>query len=279
MSYPPRVRIVEVGPRDGLQNEAVIPPVAVKVALIDALARAGLTSIEAGSFVSPARVPAMAATAEVLAAMTRQPGVEYPVLVANQQGLQRALAAGVREVAVFGSPSESFSRRNINCGVAESLARFAPLVALAGAAGLRVRGYVSCVLGCPYEGAVAPEAVRDFARRLVEIGCSEVSLGDTIGVGTPRQARRLVETVSRDVPIGRVALHFHDTYGQALANILACLDLGVSGSRQRRGGPRRLPLCGRRHRQRRHGGSGVHAARHGHRDRRGFWIACAPPAP
>ncbi|CAH2604199.1 3-hydroxy-3-isohexenylglutaryl-CoA/hydroxy-methylglutaryl-CoA lyase [Rhodovastum atsumiense] len=228
MSFPERVRIVEVGPRDGLQNEPIQVPVATRVALIEALAAAGLTRIEAGSFVSPKWVPQMAGTEEVLASLRRVPGVDYPVLVPNLQGLDRALAAGVTEIAVFGAASEAFSRRNINCSIAESLDRFAPVVERALAAGMRVRGYVSCVLGCPYEGTVAPAAVAGVAARLAAMGCYEISLGDTIGVGTPLQARHLVERVAQDVPVARLALHFHDTYGQALANTLACLETGVA---------------------------------------------------
>lgn len=228
MTYPARVRVVEVGPRDGLQNEPAAVPVEVKVALIEALADAGLASIEAGGFVSPKWVPQMADTAEVLARLRPRPGVAYPVLVPNLHGLNRALACGVHEVAVFGAASESFSRRNINCSIEESLGRFAPVVEKARAAGVRVRGYISCVLGCPFEGEVSPDAVARVAAGLFAMGCYEVSLGDTIGTGTPLAARRLVERVSAEVPVERIALHFHDTYGQALANILACLDLGVS---------------------------------------------------
>ena len=226
--FPDHVRIVEMGPRDGLQNEARPVSVATKIALIEVLADAGLRSIEAGSFVSPKWVPQMAGTAEVLAGLTPRPGVDYPVLVPNLKGLEAALAAGAREIAVFGAASESFSRANINCSIAESLERFAPVVERALAAGLRVRGYVSCVLGCPYEGAVSPEAVARVAAALAGMGCYEVSLGDTIGTGTPLAARRMVEVVAERVPLERLALHFHDTYGQALANILACLELGVS---------------------------------------------------
>ena len=226
--FPGHVRIVEMGPRDGLQNEARPVSVATKIALIEALADAGLRSIEAGSFVSPKWVPQMAGTAEVLAGLTPRPGVDYPVLVPNLKGLEAALAAGAREIAVFGAASESFSRANINCSIAESLERFASVVERALAAGLRVRGYVSCVLGCPYEGAVSPEAVARVAAALAGMGCYEVSLGDTIGTGTPLAARRMVEVVAEHVPLERLALHFHDTYGQALANILACLELGVS---------------------------------------------------
>ena len=226
--FPGHVRIVEMGPRDGLQNEARPVSVATRIALVEALADAGLRSIEAGSFVSPKWVPQMAGTAEVLAGLTPRPGVDYPVLVPNLTGLEAALAAGTREIAVFGAASESFSRANINCSIAESLERFAPVAEQALTAGLRVRGYVSCVLGCPYEGAVSPEAVARVAAALAGMGCYEVSLGDTIGTGTPLAARRMVEVVAEHVPLERLALHFHDTYGQALANILACLELGVS---------------------------------------------------
>ncbi|HEY4041953.1 MAG TPA: hydroxymethylglutaryl-CoA lyase, partial [Rhodopila sp.] len=223
-----RVTICEVGPRDGLQNEAGIVPAEVKVMLIEALADAGLKTVEAGSFVSPKWVPQMADTEAVLARLRPRPDVGYPVLVPNLQGLDRALACGVREVAVFGAASESFSRRNINCSIEESLARFAPLVAKTRNHGLRVRGYVSCVLGCPYEGAVSPDAVARVASALFTMGCYEVSLGDTVGTGTPLKARQLIEQVATVVPLDRISLHFHDTYGQALANIRACLDLGVS---------------------------------------------------
>ena len=228
MTYPAHVRIVEVGPRDGLQNEPSMVPADAKVALIEALAGAGLTTIEAGSFVSPKWVPQMADTAEVLARLQRRPDVGYPVLVPNLQGLDRALACGVREVAVFGAASESFSQRNINCSIEQSLSRFAPVVEQARTAGLRVRGYVSCALGCPYEGEVPAGAVVHVATRLFAMGCYEISIGDTIGTGTPLQARRLVERVASEVPLERIAVHFHDTYGQALANILACLEAGVS---------------------------------------------------
>lgn len=228
MIYPTYVRVVEVGPRDGLQNEPKTVTAATKVALIEALAGAGLTSIEAGSFVSPKWVPQMASTAEVLSKLRRKPGVSYPVLVPNLKGLEQALASDVQEVAVFGAASESFSQKNINCSIEESFARFAPVVERALAAGLKVRCYVSCVLGCPYEGEIDPEAVAHVAKGLYAMGCYEVSLGDTIGIGTPLKARRLVERIAADIPLDRLALHFHDTYGQALANILACLELGVS---------------------------------------------------
>ena len=227
MTVPARVRVVEVGPRDGLQNEAATVSVEAKVALVEALADAGLTTIEAGSFVSPKWVPQMADTAAVLARIRRRPGVSYPVLVPNLRGLHAALAAGAEEVAVFAAASEIFSQRNINCAIAESLDRFAPVVAEALAAGLRVRGYVSCVLGCPFEGAVEPASVVRVAAALAGMGCYEVSLGDTIGVGTPEQARALVGAVSAALPVRQVAVHFHDTGGRALANIAACLELGV----------------------------------------------------
>jgi hydroxymethylglutaryl-CoA lyase len=228
MTYPSRVRIVEVGPRDGLQNEASIVPVEAKIDLIEALVGAGLKTIEAGGFVSPKWVPQMADTAEVMARLPARTDVAFPVLVPNLQGLERALASGAREVAVFGAASESFSRRNINCSIAESLDRFAPVAEAALAARLKVRGYVSCVLGCPYEGDVPPAAVARVAASLRDMGCYEISLGDTIGTGTPLKAGRLIERVAAEVPVDRLALHFHDTYGQALANILTCLEIGVS---------------------------------------------------
>ncbi len=228
MRLPTHVRIVEVGPRDGLQNEAKLVPLETKIAMIEGLADAGLQVIEAGSFVSPKWVPQMADSAEVLARVRRKPGVSYPVLVPNMKGLEAALAAQVHEVAVFGAASESFSQKNINCSIAESLERFAPVCAAALAQGLKVRGYVSCVLGCPYEGDVAPAAVARVAKALRDMGCYEVSLGDTVGVGTARKAQEMISTVSSVVPVEQLALHFHDTYGQALANILSCMEMGVA---------------------------------------------------
>lgn len=228
MNYPENVRIVEVGPRDGLQNEAAMVPVEVKVALIEALAGAGLKSIEAGSFVSPKWVPTMAGTAEVLARIRRAPGVSYPVLVPNLKGLEAAIAAGVEEIAVFAAASETFSQRNINCSIEESLARLRGVAGAAVARGMRVRGYVSCVLGCPFEGEIAPKAVVRVAKNLHATGCYEISLGDTIGVGTPLKAQRMLEAVAEQVPVRALAVHFHDTWGQALANILASLQLGVA---------------------------------------------------
>ncbi len=228
MRLPKRVKMVEVGPRDGLQNEPEGVPAAVRIALIDRLAAAGLKVIEAGAFVSPKWVPQMADTAEVLAGVQRRPGVRYPVLVPNQKGFEAALAAGVEEIAVFGAASETFSRHNINCSIAESLERFRPICAEAAARRIRVRGYVSCALGCPYEGEIAPEAVAEVAAALLGLGCYEISLGDTIGVGTPGRTRAMIEAVADRVPRRRLAVHLHDTYGQALANVLAALQAGVA---------------------------------------------------
>ncbi|WP_119680183.1 hydroxymethylglutaryl-CoA lyase [Indioceanicola profundi] len=222
------IRIVEVGPRDGLQNESRAIALDTKVELIDRLAATGLKSIEAGAFVSPKWVPQMAGSGEVLTRIRKAPGVAYPVLVPNEKGLEAALAAGAQEIAVFGAASESFSRRNINCSIAESLDRFRPVAEQALAAGLKVRGYVSCVLGCPYEGEIDAGKVAEVAAALVSMGCYEVSLGDTIGVGTPARAKRMAQRVAQDVSADRLALHFHDTYGQAVANILACLETGVA---------------------------------------------------
>jgi hydroxymethylglutaryl-CoA lyase len=228
MPLPQEVRIVEVGPRDGLQNEAVTVPLDVKLALIEALADAGLKTIESGSFVSPKWVPQMADTDQVLAGIRRRPDISYPVLVPNMKGLEAALAAKAEEIAVFGAASESFSQKNINCSIAESLDRFRPVVEAALAEGIKVRGYVSCVLGCPYEGEIAPNAVAAVSKALGDMGCYEVSLGDTIGTGTPLKAKAMLAAVARDIPMARLAVHFHDTYGQALANILACLEEGVA---------------------------------------------------
>ncbi|MBA1275863.1 hydroxymethylglutaryl-CoA lyase [Stutzerimonas azotifigens] len=225
---PRQVRLVDVGPRDGLQNESQPIAVADKVRLVDDLTDAGLRYIEVGSFVSPRWVPQMAGSAEVFAAIARRPGVTYAALTPNLKGFEAALAAGVREVAVFAAASEGFSQLNINCSIADSLARFAPLMEAAKAEGIRVRGYVSCVLGCPYDGEIAPEQVAWVARELHQMGCYEVSLGDTIGTGTAGSTRRLIETVARDIPREQLAGHFHDTYGQALANIHASLLEGIS---------------------------------------------------
>ena len=228
MSYPTCVTLMEVGPRDGLQNETVHVSAADKRALIARLAAAGLTHIEVGSFVSPKWVPQMANSAEVLAALSPHGAMHYPVLTPNLQGFEAALAAGATEVAIFGAASESFSQRNIHCSIAESLARFEPVMAAAHAAGVRVRGYVSCVLGCPYEGEIAPAAVATVAAALTDMGCYEISLGDTIGTGNPLSTTRMLEAVLARVPVGQLAGHFHDTYGMAIANICAALALGVA---------------------------------------------------
>ena len=228
MAFPSSVRLVDVGPRDGLQNEAAHVSTADKIALIERLADAGLKTIEAGSFVSPKWVPQMADSAAVLAGIRRRPDIRYPVLVPNLKGLEAAIAAGADEIAVFAAASESFSRRNINCSIEESLARFEPVAAHARAAGLPMRGYVSCVLGCPYEGAIAPAAAARVAAALKALGAYEISLGDTIGVGTPGAARRMVEAVATEVPVEALAVHFHDTYGQGLANIYATLEQGIA---------------------------------------------------
>jgi hydroxymethylglutaryl-CoA lyase len=228
MALPSKVKIVEVGPRDGLQNETQSVPTATKVELIRRLADAGLKNIETTAFVSPKWVPQMADAATVMARVDRREGVSYPVLVPNMKGLEAALAAGAKEVAVFGAASESFSQKNINCSIAESLERFRPVVAAAQAAEVKVRGYVSCALGCPYQGEVKPMAVAEVAWALFEMGCYEISLGDTIGVGTPEKAKALIETVARRVPIKKLAGHYHDTYGMAAANIYASLQMGVN---------------------------------------------------
>lgn len=222
------VRIVEVGPRDGLQNEKAIVPTAAKIELIDRLSATGLRTIEATSFVSPKWVPQLADAAEVFAGIARRPGVRYPVLVPNEQGYERARAVGADEIAVFTAASEAFNRKNINASIDESLARFAPVLARAKDDGVAVRGYVSTVLGCPYQGEVPVADVVRVAAALHAMGCYEISLGDTIGVGTPRRARDMLKAVASEVPMAALAVHFHDTYGQALANILACLEQGVT---------------------------------------------------
>ncbi len=224
---PPKVSLFEVGPRDGLQNETSVSTQA-KIALIETLADAGVKRIEAASFVSPKWVPQMADSGEVLRGISRRAGVCYSALTPNLKGLELALDAGADEVAVFAAASEGFSQKNINCSIEESIARFEPLLSRAKEQGIRVRGYVSCVLGCPYDGEIAPAEVARVADILHQLGCYEISLGDTIGVGTPLKARKMLETVAERVPVERLAIHFHDTYGQALANILACLETGVS---------------------------------------------------
>ncbi|ABO24440.1 hydroxymethylglutaryl-CoA lyase [Shewanella loihica] len=226
-SYPSKVSIFEVGARDGLQNEKAVTT-ADKLTLIDQLGAAGLTRIEAGSFVSPKWVPQMADSGDIFRQLSKRPGVVYSALTPNLKGLELALDAGADEVAIFGAASQSFSQRNINCSIEESIERFIPVMEAAQAKQIPVRGYVSCVLGCPYEGEIQVEEVARVAEILYKMGCYEISLGDTIGVGTPLNARRMVEAVARRVPVEKLALHFHDTYGQALANILACLETGVS---------------------------------------------------
>lgn len=228
MPCPEHVTLVEVGPRDGLQNETTPIETAVKLELIDRLADAGLTVIEATAFVSPRWVPQMADHDAVLRGITRRAGVRYPVLTPNRKGFDNALAAGADEVAVFAAASEAFSQRNIHCSIAESLTRFEAVAEAAHANGVRLRGYISCALGCPYQGDVDARTVADLAAALHRMGCYEISLGDTIGVGTPSQACRMVETVAEQVPIDQLAAHFHDTYGQALANLHAVLGLGIS---------------------------------------------------
>ena len=222
-----RVKVVEVGPRDGLQNERTAVPLEVRAELIRRLAQAGLRAIEVGSFVSPRRVPQMAGTADLVRTLPRDEGLSYSVLVPNEQGAREAVELPVHELAVFASASETFSQRNINCSIDGSFERFAPVMELAAARSIPVRGYVSCVLGCPYEGEVPVRSVVTVARRLAAIGCHEISLGDTVGIGTPRAARAMVRAVASELPAGMLAVHFHDTRGQALANILACLDEGV----------------------------------------------------
>jgi len=228
MNIPKRVRLVDVGPRDGLQNEQTIVSTDVKVALIDLLSDAGFPAVEATAFVSPKWVPQMADASDVMARIRRKPGVRYPVLTPNMKGFEAALAAKADEIAVFVAASETFSRKNINCSIAESLERTQPVAAAARAHGMRVRGYISCVLGCPYEGEIAPERVRDVAAALKGMGCYEISLGDTIGTGTPGKTQKLIATVREAVPLAEQAGHFHDTYGQALANVYAALEMGVA---------------------------------------------------
>lgn len=228
MTLPKSARLVEVGPRDGLQNEKTSLPAAIKIELIERLAACGLKTIEATAFVSPKWVPQMADAAAVMAGIRQREGVSFPVLVPNEKGLEAALAAGAREIAVFAAASEAFSQKNINCSIKASLERFKPVLTRARDADVKVRGYVSCVLGCPYQGEVAPQAVADVAWALFEMGCYEISLGDTIGVGTPEKTKALIETVGRRVPIKKLAGHFHDTYGMAIANIYAALQVGVN---------------------------------------------------
>ncbi|MGH8278539.1 MAG: hydroxymethylglutaryl-CoA lyase [Gammaproteobacteria bacterium] len=227
-AYPQSVKIVEVGPRDGLQNEKAILPTAVKIEFINRLSATGLKTIETTSFVRPEWIPQLADADEVFKGIEKKSGVAYPALVPNEVGMRRALAAGAREVSIFTAASETFNHKNINASIAESIERFKPVMALAVEHGIRVRGYISTVIGCPYEGAIAPTAVAHVAKELAELGCYEISLGDTIGVGTPLKAQRMLSAVAAEVPTKKLAVHFHNTYGQALANILACLELGVA---------------------------------------------------
>jgi len=222
-----RVKVVEVGPRDGLQNEPYTIPTSVKLELIHRLAETGLNVVESTSFVSDRAIPQLADAEEVMRALERKPGVHYPALVPNERGYERARAVDVDEIAVFTAASEAFNQRNINCTIEQSLRRFAPVLKRAREDGVRVRGYVSTVLGCPYQGKVPVSDVVRVAEALFEAGCVEVSLGDTIGVGTPNQARTMVAAVAESIPVDQLAVHFHDTYGQALANIAACMDIGV----------------------------------------------------
>lgn len=222
------VRIVEVGPRDGLQNEAVIIPTATKIQFINRLSNTGLKTIETTSFVSSKRIPQLADAKEVLSGIQRKPNVHYPVLVPNVSGLEHALQAGAREIAVFSAVSETFTQKNTHCSIAESLQRIADIFKLLGSKQIPVRGYISCALGCPYEGEMSVQSVVELAERLYALGCYEISIGDTIGVGTPKKATTLLKTLAQSISIERLAVHFHDTYGQALANIYACLGLGIS---------------------------------------------------
>ena len=227
MATSDQVRIVEVGPRDGLQNERTPLSIQARVAFIEALLGAGLHTVEVGAFVSPKAIPQMIGSDEVLRRVSRHTDGEFHVLVPNEKGYEAARAAGAKVIAVFGSASEGFSRANINCSVAESIERFKPVIARARADGVKVRGYISCVLGCPFDGEIKPQAVVDAAKILWDLGCYEVSLGDTIGVGTPKKARELLRAVAGHVPMAHLAMHFHDTYGQALANLYAGMEEGA----------------------------------------------------
>jgi hydroxymethylglutaryl-CoA lyase len=228
MNLPDKVKIVEVGPRDGLQNEKEIISAEIKIELVDRLTQAGFANIEAASFVSPKWVPQMATSAEVMAAIARKPGVVYSVLVPNMKGFEAALAARADEVVIFGAASEAFSQKNINCSIAESIERFRDVAKAAGQHGMRLRGSISCSFGCPYQGEVSADSVTDVVRRLRDLGCDEIDIADTIGVATPRKVQAIMQRAAKEFPIGRLSGHFHDTYGQALANIYASLEVGVS---------------------------------------------------
>jgi hydroxymethylglutaryl-CoA lyase len=228
MTFPEAVKIVEVGPRDGLQNEFKTVPTAIKVEFINQLSNTGLTVIEATSFVSPKWIPQLADHQDVYKQIIKKPSVRYPVLVPNKRGMESALDVKVKDIAVFATPSEQFSQHNTNCSVAESLRKIEDIMQIATDHGIQVRGYLSCVLGCPYEGDISPLAVADLAEKLLHFGCHEISLGDTIGVGTPRKTQILLEAVLKKIPRDKIAVHFHDTYGQAIVNIYAALELGIS---------------------------------------------------
>ncbi len=228
MAFPKAVRIVEVGPRDGLQNEKEIFPTELKIDFINRLSKTGLKTIEATSFVSPKWIPQLADGAKVLTGIEKVSGVHYPVLVPNVRGFEMAENAGAKEIAVFMAASETFSQKNTHCSIAESYERIEEILTLTKKDNTRVRAYISCSLGCPFEGDIAPAIVVDIAKRLFSMGCTEISIGDTIGVGTPNKAKDLIANLAKHIPIANIALHFHDTYGQALANIYACLELGVS---------------------------------------------------
>jgi len=228
MNLPKHVKMVEVGPRDGLQNEATPVASKIKIQFINLLSQTGLSVIEATSFVSPQAIPQLADHSKVFQEINKKAGVSYPVLVPNRKGLENAIAAGATEVAIFGAASETFSQKNINCSIDESLQRFAEVMLLAKQKNIKVRGYISCVLGCPYEGKISPIAVVDVAKKLHDLGCYEISLGDTIGVGTPGETVKLIAEVTKKIPLSQLAVHFHDTYGQALANIYAALEHGIA---------------------------------------------------
>ena len=228
MKFPKHVSLVEVGPRDGLQNEKQEIPAAIKIELVNRLSDAGFRNVESGSFVSPKWVPQMATSAEVMAGIARKPSVIYSVLTPNMKGFEGALASGANEVVIFGAASEAFSQKNINCGIVESIERFRPVAEAAKANGMRVRAAVSCALGCPYQGEVSIESVVDCVRRFADLGCDDIGVADTIGVGTPARVSAVFEAAARAFPIDQISGHFHDTYGQACANVLACLELGVS---------------------------------------------------
>ncbi len=228
MSLPRHVKIVEVGPRDGLQNESLTIPTENKIEFIDKLSDTGLSAIEVTSFVSPKWIPQLADSADVFNSIKKNPKISYSSLVPNLKGLERAIEVGAKEIAIFGAASETFSQKNINCSIFESFQRFEEVINQAKPHGIKIRGYLSCALGCPFEGDIAPEKVASLAKELRELGCYEVSLGDTIGVGTPLKAKRLIELTANDMPLEQIAVHFHDTYGQAIANIFAVLEQGIS---------------------------------------------------